>query len=445
MEFTVIILAAGKGTRMRSVRAKPLHEIAGKSLICWVMDAATEAGCTDIVVVTSPEQDGLQNAVSDRAKLYIQNQQNGTADAVRAAQPHLDGLPPDQPVIILYADTPLIRPDTIAMLIAQIADGTDLCVSGFETDRPSGYGRLKTDSSGRLIAIIEEADASQDEKAITHVNGGIMAGRAGLFQTILPAITADNAQHEYYLTDMVGLAHQAGSVIRYQLVEASELAGINDRAQLAMAEHHMQERLRAQHLAAGVSMIAPQTVTFAYDTQIGADTLIEPHVFFGPEVRIASHCHIKGFSHIEGAELAESVIVGPFARLRPGTKLDAEVKVGNFVEIKKSHLEKGAKASHLSYLGDSQIGTEANIGAGTITCNYDGKNKYQTIIGSGAFIGSNSSLVAPVQIGDNALIGAGSVITSNVDADALGLARADQRIIQQGAKRVKSKSKPDPS
>ena len=441
MEFTVIILAAGKGTRMRSKRAKPLHEIAGKALISWVMDAAIQAGCTDILVVTSPEQDELQHAISDNATLYIQKQQNGTADAVRAAQSHLDRLPADRPVIILYADTPLITPDTIAMLISQITAGTDLCVSGFETDAPTGYGRLKTDASGGLVAIIEESDANQDEKTITHVNGGIMAGKAGLFQTILPTIGADNAQQEYYLTDMVSLAYQAGHEISYQLVEASELAGINDRAQLATAEHHMQERLRAQHLAAGVSMIAPQTVTFAYDTQIGADTLIEPNVFFGRGVQIAGRCHIKGFSHIEGAELAESVTVGPFARLRPGTRLDADVKVGNFVEIKKSHLEKGAKASHLSYLGDSQIGAEANIGAGTITCNYDGQNKYQTIIGAGAFIGSNSSLVAPVQIGDNALIGAGSVITSNVDADALSLARAEQRTITQGAKRMKSKTK----
>ncbi|MGB0755987.1 MAG: NTP transferase domain-containing protein, partial [Candidatus Puniceispirillaceae bacterium] len=201
MEFTVIILAAGKGTRMRSERAKPLHEIAGKALISWVMDAATQAGCTDILVVTSPEQDELQHAISDKATLYIQKQQNGTADAVRAAQSHLDRLPADRPVIILYADTPLITPDTIAMLISQITAGTDLCVSGFETEPPTGYGRLKTDASGRLVAIIEESDANQDEKTITHVNGGIMAGKAGLFQTILPTIGADNAQQEYYLTD----------------------------------------------------------------------------------------------------------------------------------------------------------------------------------------------------------------------------------------------------
>jgi len=430
---------------MRSERAKPLHEIAGQSLILWVMDAAKQAGCTDMLVVTSAEQDELQQSVSDRAKLYIQKQQNGTADAVRATQPYLDGLAPDHPVIILYADTPLITSDTITSLISQIGSGTDLCISGFETTTPAGYGRLKTDASGQLIAIIEEADANQDEKAITHVNGGIMAAKAGLFQTLLPAIRADNAQQEFYLTDLAALAYENGYHLGYQLIDASELVGINDRAQLAIVEGLMQQRLRAQHLLAGVTMIAPQTVTFAYDTQIGADTIIEPHVFFGPHVRIGSHCHIKGFSHIEGAEIAESVSVGPFARLRPGTKLEANVKVGNFVEIKKSHLEKGAKASHLSYLGDSQIGAGANIGAGTITCNYDGINKYQTIIGTGAFIGSNSALVAPVHIGDHALIGAGSVITSNVDAEALALSRAEQRAFKGGAKRMKTKSKSDPS
>ena len=427
---------------MRSTRAKPLHEIAGQSLIAWVIEAAKQAGCSSILAVTAPQQDEVRQALAGKAEILIQKEQNGTADAVRPALPHLETLDPHHPVIILFADTPLIQSDTISSLLSSIDAGMELCICGFETDNPSGYGRLKTDSAGKLVAIIEEADANQDEKAITHVNGGIMAGTAGMFKTLLPDISAHNAQHEYYLTDLVSLAHNAGLRLGYQLVERSQLTGINDKAQLAIAEALMQERLRTKHLLAGVTMIAPQTVTFAYDTQIGTDTLIEPHVFFGPKVKIGNECHIKGFSHIEGAELADEVVVGPFARLRAGTKLDNEVKVGNFVEIKKSHLEAGVKASHLSYLGDSQIGAGANIGAGTITCNYDGIQKHQTIIGSGAFIGSNSALVAPVQIGSNALIGAGSVITSNVDAEALGLGRAEQRVIKQGAKRIKAKSTP---
>ena len=439
MEFSVIILAAGKGTRLKSELAKPLHQVAGRPLIDWVIDAATTAGCSHIMGVISPPPSDVSSHLEDRIELITQSEQKGTGHAVLCGIHTLAQLPPAQPVIILFADTPLITSQTISHLASLTAESSDLVVAGFETGNPSGYGRLKQTSDGLLEAIVEDADASDDEKQIALVNGGVMAAKAGLLCELLPQLTAANAQNELYLTDLVSLARTARYHCSFITTSQDELSGINDRAQLAQAEQHMQLRLRQAAMASGVTLLDPLSVYFSYDTQIAPDTLVEPHVFFGPGVTIGQHCHIKAFSHLEGSHLADRVTIGPFARLRPGTRLDDSVKIGNFVETKNSHFHAGAKASHLSYIGDADIGSEANIGAGTITCNYDGFNKFKTVIGNGAFIGSNTALVAPVSVGEGAIIGAGSTITEDISDNDLAVARAAQRSIRRGAEKLRAK------
>jgi bifunctional UDP-N-acetylglucosamine pyrophosphorylase/glucosamine-1-phosphate N-acetyltransferase len=422
-----IVLAAGEGTRMKSGRPKVLHEIAGRSMLAHVLTSVAGAKADSIAVVVGP---GREDVRAEAAKLYaeteifMQEQRLGTAHAVLAAGDAIARGHDD--ILVLFADTPLVTTATILALRAALEDGAAVAALGFEAVNPFGYGRLIRDEAGRLIAIREEKDASDAERAITLCNAGLMAidGRRAL--ELLRDVGADNAKGEYYLTDIVELARAKGLDARVVVGAESEVLGVNDRAQLAQAERIAQDRLRRAAMLNGATLIAPETVFLNADTKLGRDVLIEPHVVFGPRVEVADGAHIYAFSRIEGAQVGAGAHVGPFARLRPGTNLGPGAKVGNFVEIKSTTLGAGAKVSHLTYLGDAEIGADANIGAGTITCNYDGFFKYKTRIGEGAFIGSNSSLVAPVTIGAGAYVGSGSVVTGDVAEDALAVARGRQ-------------------
>lgn len=423
-----IILAAGKGTRMKSERPKVLHRLAGAPLLAHVIAATKAAGLEGIAVVVGPGMDEvaeLATAFDANLAVFLQPAQLGTADAVKAARKALEVC--DRPVLVLYGDTPLLRPETISKVHEALEGGADLVVIGFNTDAPTGYGRLLFDERGRLVGIREEKDASASELALTLCNSGIMGFRsAKTLLGLLGRIGNDNAKREYYLTDAVSLARSDGLEARMIVANAEEVLGINSRAELAEAEALMQRRLRARAMAGGATLVAPDTVFLSCDTEIGKDVLIEPHVVIGPRVSIADGAIIRSFCHIEGAKIGPGATVGPFARLRPGATLAENTHVGNFVEIKQAAIGEGAKVNHLTYIGDASVGARANVGAGTITCNYDGFAKYRTEIGEGAFIGSNSSLVAPVKIGKGAYVGSGSVITEDVSPDALALARAPQ-------------------
>ncbi|MEL6828697.1 MAG: bifunctional UDP-N-acetylglucosamine diphosphorylase/glucosamine-1-phosphate N-acetyltransferase GlmU [Pseudomonadota bacterium] len=422
-----IILAAGQGTRMRSSLPKVLHAVGGKAMIDWSVDLAKRAGCETIIVVTSPNASQVGEhvlAVDATVSIATQDPPLGTGHAVQSAQEALAGF--SGHAVVLYGDTPLIQSDAIDALFAQLEAGADLGVLGFHADDPGAYGRLVTDPSGDLKAIVEARDASDEQLRITLCNSGVMAGRADRLFELLDQISNDNAKGEYYLTDIVGISNGEGR--RSAIIECpeSDVLGVNSRVELASAEAAFQDRFRTHLLQQGVTMTAPETVFFSHDTLIEADVTIEPHNVFAPGVQIASGCRIRSFCHLEGASVAEDCEIGPYARLRPGTRLEAGVKIGNFVEVKKTKMGAGAKANHLAYLGDGDVGAGANIGAGTVFCNYDGFFKYQTVIGEGAFIGSNSALVAPVKIADGAYIGSGSVVTEDVEADSLAIGRARQ-------------------
>ena len=433
MEFLAIILAAGKGSRLKSNLSKPLHEVAGYPLITWVSKAAHAAGASAQICVTSPDEEQLYSELSNIMKTVTQDVPRGTGDAVRCCLPHIEKLPKDCPILILYADTPLIQADTLRVLANRINAGTDICLVGFNADDPTGYGRIILSEDKMVKAIVEDKDASEEEQKICLVNGGVIAAKAGLLAHFLPQLTSTNTQNEQYLTDIVSLANDKGAQIDVLVTEENELAGVNDRAQLAHVEAIMQSRLRAEAMANGVTLQAPETIFLSADTSFGTDIVIEPHVVIGKDVSIANNSVIRAFSHIEGAIVGKYCVVGPYARLRPGTILQQNVKIGNFVETKNVTFEDSSKANHLSYLGDAEIGQKVNIGAGTITCNYDGVNKLKTTIHDGAFIGSNSALVAPITIGKDALVGAGSVITKDVDDNALGITRSSQKQIKDGA------------
>jgi bifunctional UDP-N-acetylglucosamine pyrophosphorylase / glucosamine-1-phosphate N-acetyltransferase len=423
-----IVLAAGKGTRMKSDLPKVMHALAGAPLLIHVLSAAKAAGVEQVCVVVGPDMDEVASAarkLESGIPAFVQREQLGTADAVKAAQDAFAGR--EGPVIILYGDTPLLRPETIARLRAALAEGADLVVIGFEAADPRGYGRLLLDAGGKLIGIREEKDASPQESAITLCNSGIMGFASGkTLANLLARIGNDNAKGEFYLTDAVELANATGLDARMLSGEADEVLGVNSRAELAQAEAVMQARLRNKVMAEGATLVAPETVFLSHDTKIGRDVVIEPNVFFGRGVVVEDGATIHSFCHFVDAHIGAHAEVGPYARLRPGADLGPDTKVGNFVEIKKSQLAQGAKVNHLTYIGDTSIGERANIGAGTITCNYDGIAKHRTEIGAGAFIGSNSSLVAPVKIGEGAYIGSGSVISKDVSPDALALTRAPQ-------------------
>ena len=427
--LTAIVLAAGKGTRMRSDLPKVLHAVAGRSMLGHVLAAARQAGASRIAVVVEPGQEAVAREIersAPGASVHPQAERLGTAHAVLAARDALSEGSDD--VVIAFGDTPLITAATLARLRAPLAEGAAVAVLAFVSDDPTGYGRVLT-RDGQVVAIREEKDASAAERGVTLCNAGLMAlsGRHAL--ALLTRIGNANAAGEYYLPDAVGLAVGDGLSVAVVPVDEAEAQGVNDRVQLSVAEATIQARLRRAVQIGGATLIAPETVFLSVDTVLGRDVVVEPHVVFGPGVSVGDRCIVHAFSHLEGATLAEGVSVGPYARLRPGAVLEAGARIGNFVEIKNARMGAGAKANHLTYLGDAEIGPGANVGAGTITCNYDGVNKHRTTIGAGAFIGSNTALVAPVSVGAGAIVGAGSVITSPVPDDALAVARSRQRVI----------------
>jgi len=432
-----IVLAAGEGTRMRSTRPKALHEIGGRSLLAHVLSAAIEAGGGDIAVVVGPGHAQVAAAArtaAPKAMIFEQKQRRGTADATLAARAALRHKPDD--VLVMFSDTPLLRPQTLRRMRGALARGAAVAVLGFKAADPSGYGRLLMHGD-ELIAIREERDASEAERKIGFCNGGLMALAGKTALAVLERIKNENAKGEYYLTDAVAIARDMGLKVTAIETGEDEMRGINTKAQLAETEAVLQKRLRDAALEAGVTMMAPDTVFLSADTKFGKDVTIEPNVVFGPGVTVADGATIRAFSHLEGAHVGKGARVGPFARLRPGAELGADVHIGNFVEVKEAKIEAGAKANHLAYIGDARVGAEANIGAGTITCNYDGAAKHRTDIGKRAFIGSNSALVAPVKIGNDAYIGSGSIVTKNVPAGALALNRGEQTIKQGWAKRLR--------
>jgi len=436
----VVVLAAGQGTRMRSRLPKVLHPLAGRAMLGHVLDAVATLDPARVVVVVGP---GMEE-VAEAARPYptvVQQERLGTAHAVRTAREALGDLVdnPAGEVLVVYGDTPLVTGETLRGLREVRAHaGAALAVLGFRARDPGGYGRLICDDTGQVARIVEARDASAAEQAIDLCNAGLLCARAAVLFRLLARVGNDNAKGEYYLTDVVGLAAAGGEGAVYALASEDEVQGVNSRAELAQAEAGMQQRLRARAMAAGVTLVAPETVTLCHDTRIEPDVVVHPHVVFGPGVTVAEGAEIKSFSHLEGATVGPGAVVGPFARLRPGAVLEADSRVGNFVEVKNASLGRGAKANHLSYLGDAAVGEGANIGAGTITCNYDGFLKSRTEIGAGAFIGSNTALVAPVRVGAGAIVGAGSTITSDVPDDALGLARGTQVNREQAARRFRS-------
>jgi bifunctional UDP-N-acetylglucosamine pyrophosphorylase / glucosamine-1-phosphate N-acetyltransferase len=425
-----VVLGAGKGTRMKSELPKVLHAVAGLPMLGHVLKTATAAGTDALAVVAGPGMDNVRAATKKQAphaQVYVQEQQLGTGNAVLAARPAIAAHEGD--VIVLYADTPLIKPETISRLRDALDAGAAIAVLGFHAADPTNYGRLLVDAHNRLLAIREHNDASPEERRITLCNSGVLAFRCPDLVGLLSRIEPNNPKREYYLTDAIELARNDGLSAAVVLCPETEVLGVNSRDQLAAAEAIFQARARHNAMIGGATLIAPETVWFAHDTVIGRDVTIEPNVFFGPGVTIDDGAEIKANCHIEGAVIGKGARIGPFARLRPGANLSADVHIGNFVEVKNVKMGAGSKANHLAYLGDGTVGTKANIGAGTIFCNYDGFNKSQTEIGDGAFVGSNSSLVAPVKIGAGAYIGSGSVITRDVASDALAVERADTRTI----------------
>jgi bifunctional UDP-N-acetylglucosamine pyrophosphorylase/glucosamine-1-phosphate N-acetyltransferase len=437
MQATAIILAAGEGTRMKSSLPKTLHRLAGRTMLRHLLSSCA-AVFDRIVVVLGPDMDAVREAAEPYV-CVVQQERLGTAHAALQAAEHFG----DGPVAVLYADNPLIRPATLQRLLKSHAP-LRLSLLAFRTADPAGYGRVITGSDGMVSRIVEAADASATERTVNLCNAGVLCGGAADMRRWLLAVRNDNAKKEYYLTDLVALARGDGRSVLAVEAPADELGGVNSRGELARAEAVLQGWLRDAAMEAGVTMIDPSSVFLSADTQLSADVTIEPNVFFGPNVRVAGNVTIRAFSHIEGAAIGAGCVIGPFARLRPGATLDQDVHIGNFVEIKASHLAAGVKASHLSYIGDATVGTGTNIGAGTITCNYDGYNKHRTTIGAHVFVGSDTALVAPVSVGDGAVIAAGSVITEDVEPDALALARGRQvqkpgRAIEMRAAALKGK------
>ncbi len=422
-----IVLAAGMGTRMKSAQPKVLHQIAGRSMLGHALASAQSLGDGSAAVVVGPNMDAVADDAkqwSPDADIFVQQTQQGTADAVLAARPALEAHTGD--VLVLYGDTPLITTKTLHDMQTALDEGARVVVLGFTPEDPTGYGRLLVEDAGNLTAIREHKDASDAERAVTLCNSGVMAFRIDNLASALAQIDNNNQNGEYYLTDMVAQTVNGGGRVSVVIGSKDEVLGVNSRDQLAEAEAIWQRWRRAQVMQAGVTMIAPETVWFSYDTKLGQDVLIEPNVFFGPNVEIGDGVVIRANCHFTGAKVGRGATIGPFARLRPGADLSENVHVGNFVEIKNVQVGEGAKANHLSYLGDGKVGAGANLGAGTIFCNYDGFFKHQTEIGAGAFVGSNSALVAPIKIGDGAYIGSGSVITKDVAKDALALERSAQ-------------------
>ena len=434
-----VILAAGKSTRMKSSRSKVLHHVGGRSMLSWTTALARSVGATKIVcVVGEANQDVRAEAESLGLEIAIQEPQLGTAHAVLAAKETLSGFEGD--VAVLYADTPLIKTETVEQVFDSLHASSDVVVLGFEPEEPGAYGRLITQGD-ELLAIVEAKEATPEQLAVRLCNSGVMAAsRADMFAA-LEKVDNKNAKGEYYLTDIVEIIRSSGKKARAVSASETEVMGVNSRPDLALAEAAFQNRMRERAMANGVTLLDPETTYFSHDTVIENDAQIGANVVFGPCVTIAKDAVIHPFCHIEGAKIGEGAQIGPFARLRPGTEMAAGTKAGNFVETKKAKIGKGSKINHLSYIGDAEVGEGANIGAGTITCNYDGYFKHKTVIGDGAFVGTNSSLVAPVKIGKGAYLGSGGVITKDVPADALAVARSEQVNKEGWAKRYNAAQK----
>ncbi len=411
---------------MRSAVPKPLHAVAGRSMLAHAIAAAEGMGAESIAVVIGPGRDDMARAAraaAPLAQIIVQSERRGTAHAVLAARQAIGRGYDD--LVVLYADVPLIRSETLGRLRGALTAGAAVAVLGFRAANPSGYGRL-VGGPGTVTAIREHKDASEAERAIDLCNSGLMAIDGRIALELLDAVGNDNAQREFYLTDVVECAIAAGRTCTALITDEQEVMGVNDRVQLAAAEAAMQLSLRATAMLNGTTFVAPETVFLSCDTVLGRDVTVEPHCVFGPKVTVADGAVIHAFSHLQGASVAAGANIGPYARLRPGAAIGEEAKIGNFVEVKNAKVGRGAKISHLSYIGDAEVGAEANIGAGAITCNYDGFGKAWTVIGAGAFVGSNAALVAPVTVGPGAYVGSGSVITADVEAGALALGRGRQ-------------------
>jgi bifunctional UDP-N-acetylglucosamine pyrophosphorylase/glucosamine-1-phosphate N-acetyltransferase len=433
----IIILAAGKGKRMHSRLPKVLHPIAHKPLISWVLDTAQELEPQGITVVIGEQAEGVQSLIAryPGTQTVLQSPARGTGDAVRVALPTLpDSLlvNPNAVVVVMYGDTPFIQTDTLKTLVGIMANNTQCAIAllTFEAENPKGYGRIMLDANGGVSAIIEEAVATSAEKDITLCNAGFMAIRAHLLADALAQLKENPQAHEYYLVDLVAILHTQGHTVQHHVCDESELLGVNSQMELAWAEWAAQRMLREKIMTSGVMMTAPDTVMLAHDTIIGSGSIVGPYTVFGPGVTIGEETQIREFSSLEGAHIGNHAIIGPFARIRPGTELADEVRIGNFVEVKKSHMGKGSKANHLAYIGDTIMGAECNIGAGTITCNYDGQKKHTTTLGDGVFVGSNTALVAPITLGNGVKVGAGSTLTKNVPKEHLAVSRTEQRHLE---------------
>jgi bifunctional UDP-N-acetylglucosamine pyrophosphorylase/glucosamine-1-phosphate N-acetyltransferase len=447
-----VILAAGQGTRMKSPTPKVLHKVAGRTLLDLAIDAAQGLGCERIIVVVgahSPQVGEHARKRLGEGATVVQDPPLGTGHAVLAAKDALADF--DGDVVVTYADCPLTTAGVIAPLFDLITNGAHVAVLGFEAANPTGYGRLILAPGHVLLRIVEEKEADLATKQVKHCNSGVLAAERATLFDLLANVRNDNAKSEYYLTDVVGLAHDRKLSTRAAFAPEAAVQGVNSQAELAAAEAVWQGARRKALMTEGVTMSAPETVHLSWDTRIAGGAAVEQFVVFGPGVTVASGAVIKAFSHLEGAIVGEGALIGPYARLRPGAEIGAEAHIGNFVEVKKVKVGAGAKANHLSYLGDGSIGEKANIGAGTIFCNYDGFEKFETHVGKGAFIGSNSALVAPVRVGDGAMTGSGSVITKDVEDGALALSRAEQtakagwaakfRALKQAAKDKKKDQK----
>jgi bifunctional UDP-N-acetylglucosamine pyrophosphorylase/glucosamine-1-phosphate N-acetyltransferase len=433
-----IVLAAGEGIRMRTTRPKVLHEVAGRSLLAHVLGVLREAGGISAAVVIGPAA-GAVATEAERAwpdtEIFVQTERRGTAHAVLAAKPAIGRAPDD--LLVVFGDTPLIRPQTLGRMRQAIAAGAAIAVLGFRPRDPSGYGRLVLEGD-ELVAIREELEASPAERAIGLCNGGLMAFAGATALAILERIGHHNHKDEFYLTDAVAIARAMSLNTVAIETEEDEVRGINTKAQLAETEAALQQRLRGAALAEGVTLVAPETVFLSADTKFGRDVVVEPFVVFGPGVTVEDNAVIHSFSHLVQAHVGKGALVGPFARLRPGARLGEDVHIGNFVEVKEATIEAGAKVNHLAYIGNARLGAGSNFGAGAIVCNYDGIAKHHTEIGKGVFIGSNSSLVAPVKIGDGAYVATGTVITQDVPADGLAIGRSRQVVKENRAARLRS-------
>lgn len=437
--FTAIVLAAGMGTRMKSSLPKVMNQIGGMPMVGHVLKALDPLHPKHCCVVVGPDMETVTAAVAPHPTA-VQHERLGTADAVKAARPVLAGHC-DGTVLVIFGDSPFLSTGTLADMIQARENGASVVVLGFRAADPTGYGRLVLGEDNSLEAIVEHRDATDTQRKIDLCNSGVMAIEGDRLFDLVDAVQNNNAKGEYYLTDIVTIAHASGHTCAVIEADEAELMGIDSKADLAIAERRFQGAARQAALDAGVTMHDPDAVWFSHDTQIGVDVEIEPHVVFRPGVCIGNDVTIKAFCHLEGATVADGAVIGPFARLRPGAQIGDKARVGNFVEVKNAILAEGAKANHLSYIGDAHVGASANIGAGTITCNYDGYLKSRTEIGAGAFIGSNTALVAPVSIGDGAIVGAGSTITSDVKKDSIATTRGDLVEKQGAATRFRHKRK----